>query len=43
MEEGEYCILPISSVKGYYSTVLFDFGITLGAPNAKDAIVANGH
>lgn len=42
MEEGEYCILPIPSVKGSYSTVVFDFGITLGAPNAKDAIVANG-
>jgi hypothetical protein len=40
MSEGEYALLPVWKAKGTSSTVVWDFGINLSAPNEKDAIVA---
>jgi hypothetical protein len=41
MPEGEYCLLPIPSTKGTYSTAVYDFGIHADAPNEKDVVVAS--
>jgi hypothetical protein len=40
MPEGEYVLLPVPKMNGTYSTTVWDFGITLKAQNAKDAILA---
>jgi hypothetical protein len=40
MPEGEYVLMPIPKTNGAYSTTVWDFGINVKAPNAKDSISA---
>jgi hypothetical protein len=39
MPEGEYALLPVWKAKGTSSTMVWDFGINLSAPNETDVVV----
>jgi hypothetical protein len=38
MPEGEYALLPVWKAKGTSSTMVWDFGINLNAPNEADVV-----